>query len=316
MGCLADIQEQFFSALLNGLAIGSVYALIALGVGMVYGVLRLINFAHGEVFMVGTFGALGVLVAFAGRAGGSSIQTIVVLVLAALGAMLASGVAAVLLEVVAYRPLRHFGAPRHASMISGMGASIVLQELFGLRFGRGMIPYPEILPQTTLVEIGHARLTNKMLLVFVATLVMLAVLEYFVSRTRLGRGMRALAEDPTGAALMGVNASRIITVTFLVGGLCAGLAGFLYSIYFTKTRYLIGFLPGLKGLTASILGGVGNFRGAVLGGFLLGLVESFGSVCLPSELRDVIAFGALILVLLFRPSGILGEVAPSRRRSP
>lgn len=313
MSCFAHLYNQFFSALLNGLAIGSVYALIALGLSMVYGVLGLINFAHGDVFTVGTFAAVGILLAFAGITGGSGVAVVAVLAFAALAAILASGMAAVVLELVAYRPLRHFGAPRHASMISGMGASILIEEILALWFGRGMIPYPDIYAQTVLLQVGDGRLTNKMVLIFASTLLMLAVLEYFVSGTRLGRGMRALAQDSAASAMMGVNASSIITITFLVGGLCAGLGGFLYGLYFDETSYLLGFLPGLKGMTASILGGIGNFRGAVVGGLVLGLVESFGTVCVPSQLRDVIAFSALVLVLLFRPRGILGEFIASHR---
>jgi branched-chain amino acid transport system permease protein len=291
MSCLASIETQFFSSLLNGLAIGSIYALIALGLSMVYGILNLINFAHGEVFMAGSFAALGVLALLGADAASGSPQMIAILVLAGLGAAAASGIVAMLLEIVAYRPLRRSAAPRHASMISGMGASIVLQELFALSFGRGNVPFPTILPVATLVTIGNGRLTNRMVLIFAATIVMMLVLDWFVMRTRLGRGMRALAQEPRAASLMGVNISAVVLTTFLVGGICAGLGGFLYGLYFSKTSYILGFLPGLKGLTASILGGVGNLPGAVLGGLLLGLMENFGAACMPSQLKDVIGFG-------------------------
>jgi branched-chain amino acid transport system permease protein len=313
MSCLASLETQFFSSLFNGLAIGAIYALIALGLSMVYGILNLINFAHGEVFMVGSFAALGILTTLGVDASSGALIVVGVLALSAIAAVGVAGLAAMLLEIVAYRPLRRFGAPRHASMISGMGASIVLQEAFALMFGRGNIPFPPILPVATLVSIGNGRITNRMVLIFVATATMMVVLDWFVMRTRLGRGMRALAQEPRAASLMGVNISAVVLTTFLVGGLCAGLGGFLYGLYFSKTSYILGFMPGLKGLTASILGGVGNLPGAVLGGLLLGLMENFGAVCLPSQLKDVIGFGALLLVLIFRPRGILGERVSVRR---
>jgi branched-chain amino acid transport system permease protein len=302
-------------SLFNGLAIGGIYALIALGLSMVYGILNLINFAHGEVFMVGSFAALGVINALGVSTGQGGLVIVGGLLLACFAAVAVSGVAAMLLEIVAYRPLRRSGAPRHASMISGMGASICLQELFGLLFGRGNIPFPEILPVVTLVRIGSARITNRMALIFSAVIGMMIVLDWFVMRTRLGRGMRALAQEPQAASLMGVNFSAVVLATFLVGGLCAGLGGFLYGLYFSKTSYILGFLPGLKGLTAAVVGGVGNLPGAVLGGLLLGLMENFGAICLPSQLKDVIGFVALLLVLVFRPKGILGERLSTRRAS-
>jgi branched-chain amino acid transport system permease protein len=274
--------------------------------------LNLINFAHGEVFMVGAFAALGILSAL-GIGASASGAGILVLTLALLGAAAASGVAAMALEVIAYRPLRRSGAPRYASMISGMGASIVLQEIFALLFGRGNIPFPTALPLSTLFTVGNGRLTNRMVLIFAATVAMMGILDWCVMRTRLGRGMRALAQDPRAAQLMGVNISTVVLGTFLVGGLCAGVGGFLYGLYFSKTSYILGFLPGLKGLTASILGGVGNLPGAVIGGLTLGLLENFGAACMPSQLKDVIGFGALLVVLIFRPQGILGERLAIRR---
>jgi branched-chain amino acid transport system permease protein len=313
MSCLTSLEAQFFSSLINGLAIGSIYALIALGLSMVYGILNLINFAHGEVFMVGSFAAMGILSAVGVDAASGS-GGFIVLGLALAGAAAASGVGAMVLEVVAYRPLRRANAPRYASMISGMGASIVLQESFALLFGRGNIPFLPAMPLATLFTVGNGRFTNRMAVIFVVTIVMMIVLDWCVMRTRLGRGMRALAQDPRAAALMGVNISGVVLGTYLLGGLCAGVGGFLYGLYFSKTSYILGFLPGLKGLTASILGGVGNLPGAVVGGLLLGLLENFGAACVPSQLKDVIGFGALLVVLIFRPQGILGERLAARRR--
>jgi len=307
MSCFANLEQQFLAALFNGLAIGSIYALIALGLSMVYGILNLINFAHGEVFMVGAFAALGIFSALGVDLNAGWALVTLALLAGAVAAVAASGLAAMILEIAAYRPLRRLGAPRHATMISGMGCSIVLQEIFALAFGRANISYPGLLPVSTLFVAGSGRITVKMALIVICTLVMMVVLDWFVSRTKSGRGIRALAQDPVAAELMGVNLSRSILTTFLIGGMCAGLGGVLYGLYFSKTSYLLGFIPGLKGLTAAILGGIGNLPGAVLGGLLLGVMENVGAICLPAQLKDVVGFGALLLVLIFRPNGILGE---------
>jgi len=307
MSCFASLEQQFLAALFNGLAIGSIYALIALGLSMVYGILNLINFAHGEVFMVGAFAALGIFSALGVDLNAGWALVTLALLAGAVAAVAASGLAAMILEIAAYRPLRRLGAPRHATMISGMGCSIVLQEIFALAFGRANISYPGLLPVSTLFVAGSGRITVKMALIVICTLVMMVVLDWFVSRTKSGRGIRALAQDPVAAELMGVNLSRSILTTFLIGGMCAGLGGVLYGLYFSKTSYLLGFIPGLKGLTAAILGGIGNLPGAVLGGLLLGVMENVGAICLPAQLKDVVGFGALLLVLIFRPNGILGE---------
>ncbi|MBB3454292.1 branched-chain amino acid transport system permease protein [Rhizobium sp. BK313] len=306
MSCFANLEQQFLAALFNGLAIGSIYALVALGLSIVYGILNLINFAHGEVFMVGAFAALGLFSAIGVDLNAGWATVTLVVILGSIAAMAASGGAAMLLEIVAYRPLRRFRAPRHATMISGMGCSIALQEIFALAFGRANISYPSLLPLGTLFTVGSGRVTFKMALIMVCTLVMMLVLNWFVSKTKSGRGIRALAQDPVAAELMGVNISRAILTAFLVGGIAAGLGGVLYGLYFSKTSYVLGFIPGLKGLTAAILGGIGNLPGAVLGGLLLGIMENVGAICLPAQLKDVVGFGALLLVLIFRPNGILG----------
>lgn len=310
--CASDIGVQFSTALFNGLTIGCIYALIALGYSMVYGLLDLINFAHGDIFMVGSFAGLAVLSLSGVGAQTSGLQLVLVLVLAAIGSMLVCGGAAVLLEVVAYRPLRLRGAPRHAGMISGMGASIVIEELFALIFGRNNLPFPDVFQSVSLLTVGIGAFTNRMLLIIVTTVVMLVALDLFIQRSRLGRGMRAVAQEPRASVLMGVNISRVILLTFLIGGLCAGLGGFLYGLYYGKASYYLGFVPGIKALAAAVLGGVGNMRGAVAGGLVIGLVENFGVICLPTQLKDVIAFSVLILVLLFRPQGILGARVRAR----
>jgi branched-chain amino acid transport system permease protein len=231
----------------------------------------------------------------------------------AVAAILASGATASGLELAAYRPLRLRAAPRHAAMISGLGASIFLQEIFALKFGRNILAFPDIWTATSWITVGAALLTNKMVLIFSATIIMLASVDYFIGRTRLGRGIRAVAQEPKAAILMGVDTTAVILVTFLIGGLCAGLGGFLYGTYYSQTVYYVGFVPGIKAFAAAVLGGIGNMRGAVLGGVLLGLIENFGVVCIPSQFKDVIAFSILVLVLLFRPSGILGERAAAAK---
>ncbi|MCC7104438.1 MAG: branched-chain amino acid ABC transporter permease [Chloroflexi bacterium] len=307
MSCVNSLEAQFFSSLLYGLTLGCIYALFALGYSMVYGVLGLINFAHSEVFMIGSFAALGVLVVLTPVIQAGQVPLILALSVAALVAILVAGVAAVALEVVAYRPLRIRNAPRHAAMISGMGASIFLQEVFAIKFGRNILAFPEVWPSTPLLQIGDGLLTNKMLVIGASTIVMLLVVDYVVGSTRIGRGIRAMAQEPRAAILTGVDVSTVVLITFLIGGLCAGLGGFLYGMYYTKTVYYVGFVPGIKAFAAAVLGGVGNMRGAVLGGLTLGLMENFGVVCIPTQLKDVIAFGVLVLVLLFRPSGLFGQ---------
>ena len=275
-----------------------------------YGVLRLINFAHSEVFMIGIFGSLFSLHAMgidtgAPAKGGLALAGTLLLMMAA--GMATSGITAVLMERVAYRPLRRRNAPRLAALITAIGLSLFLQELFALRYGRNLLPFPRVLERTQLSSLGGADIRNDKVLVFVAALVLMIGLERFVATSRLGRGIRATAQDSETAALMGVNIDRVIMLTFLLGGLLAGAAGGLYGIFFENARYNIGFLPGIKAFTAAVLGGIGNIRGALVGGLSLGLLENWGAAVLGGEWKDVFAFSVLVLVLLFRPTGILGE---------
>lgn len=280
---------------------------------MVYGVLRLINFAHSEVFMIGTVGALlaaDALGVDAPRAGMSLVLTILACTLAA---MLAGGTAAVVLERVAYRPLRRRGASRLAALISAIGASFFLQELFARWRGRDNEAYAEVLRSDRLFTLFGADVTNRRAIAVVAAVVMMVALDQLVARTRLGRGIRSVAQDPETATLMGVDIDRVVLATFLLGGLMAGAAAELHSLLFPVTRYDVGFIFGIKAFTAAVLGGIGNLRGALVGGFLLGLFENWGAAVWSSEWKDVIAFGVLVVVLMFRPTGILGEsVARSR----
>ncbi len=289
---------------------GAIYALIALGYTLVYGVLRLINFAHSEIFMIGIFASLfamhglGIETSDPARTGVALVLTLVgVLVVA----MLASGLSAVAMERIAYRPLRRRGAPRLAALITAIGISLFLQELFAARYGRDLLPFPRVLEKRQLFELGGADVRADKVLVIVSALVLMIALERFVAKSRLGRGIRATAQDSETAALMGVDINRVVMLTFFLGGLLAGAAGLLYGVFFEAARFNIGFLPGIKAFTAAVLGGIGNIRGALLGGLLLGLLENWGATVLGGEWKDVFAFTVLVLVLLVRPNGLLGE---------
>jgi branched-chain amino acid transport system permease protein len=298
---------QFWASTIDGLTIGSIYGLIALGYTLVYGVLRLINFAHSEIFMIGTFASLFTLHALGINGAQTGFALVGVIAVCALAAMAASGASAVILERVAYRPLRKRGASRLAALISAIGASFFLQEVFALRYGRDQLSVPRIMHKTVLLNIGSGEVRADKVLVVGAAIVMAVALDFFVNRSRLGRGIRATAQDPDTAVLMGVNIDRVVMVTFLVGGLMAGVAAMLYDTFFEITQYNVGFLLGIKAFTAAVLGGIGNIRGALLGGVVLGLIESYGASILGAQWKDVIAFVVLIVVLMFRPTGLLGE---------
>ena len=310
--------NQFWPATVDGLSLGAIYALVALGYTMVYGVLRLINFAHSEIFMIGTVAALFTITTIGVSAPLSGLALIGMLILLAVVAMLVAGASAVALEYVAYRPLRRRGAGRLAALISAIGASLFLQQLFALvviprlfdrpqEGGRLPVQSPDWVVRRDIISIGDLVVRNDKLLIMIAAVLMMVGLDQFVRRTKLGRGIRATAQDPETAVLMGVNIDRIVTATFAIGGAMAGVAAALYLMRFESTNYFVGFLLGIKAFTAAVLGGIGNLRGALVGGFALGLIELYGSVLFGSEWRDVVAFSVLVLVLMFRPSGILGE---------
>lgn len=292
---------------IDGLAKGSIYALVALGYTLVYGVLRLINFAHSEVFMVGTFAVLGVW-SLLGATDGPSLGMVVLLVLAGLAAgALASGATAVAVELVAYRRLRRMNAPPLIFLITAIGLSLVISEAFGVWQGRLVKGMPNVIEREVWLTIGNTEITNTQVITVVAALLMMAALDQFINRTRYGRGVRAVAQNPDTAALMGVNKDRVILLIFLLGGLLAGAAALLYNIRYGNTRFNVGFLLGLKAFTAAVLGGIGNLRGALLGGLLLGVVEVYAATLTSSNWEDVAAFVVLVVVLLFRPTGLLGE---------
>ncbi|MCL9762009.1 branched-chain amino acid ABC transporter permease [Frankia sp. AiPa1] len=299
--------DQFWQLTIDGLMVGSLYAVIALGYTLVYGVLQLINFAHSEVFMLGSFGGL-----FAARAllpdhGVPGGFESVCLVAVGLGVGAACGaLAAFTLERVAYRPLRRRAAPRLAYLISAIGASLFAVNLAGKEFGRQNVDLPDLFHNGTVFTIFGAQVSTQSLVIFGVAIAMLIGLDRLVAGTRLGQGIRAVAQDADTAVLMGVNVERIIIVTFIVGGLLAGAGGFLYAMTFNAS-YNMGFVPGVKAFTAAVLGGIGNVRGAMLGGLLLGLVESYGGYLFQASYKDVIAFLVLVAILMIRPSGLLGE---------
>ncbi|UOZ06019.1 branched-chain amino acid ABC transporter permease [Amycolatopsis sp. WQ 127309] len=310
-----DLQSQFLGSTIGGLVAGSIYALIALGYTMVYGVLRLINFAHSEIFMIGTMTSLFILITIAPAAPFTIFSMIGILILLIVVSALVSGGSAIVLEQVAYRPLRKKGATRLAALISAIGASLFLQELFALivipdvfgKSGRVQQSAPRFIPHEELFRIGNGVVRTDHVFVIIGAVIVMVVLDQLVRRTRIGRGIRATAQDPEAAVLMGVSIDRIVRITFLLGGAMAGVAAALFVMEYENTDYRIGFLLGIKAFTAAVLGGIGNLRGALLGGIVLGLVENWSSIFLGSAWKDVTAFVILVLVLMFRPTGILGE---------
>ncbi len=300
---------NFWPLLIAGIANGFLYALIALGYTLVYGVLQLINFAHSEVFMSGGFAGYFILNAVV-PAGSTSTphgaESVGLLAVAIIGGGIAGAIVAFLLERVAYRPLRRRHAPRLAFLISAIGASYFIYNLAGKEFGRFPISMPTVFTNGTVFSVFNAQVQTYYVLIGVAALVMLVFLDRVVALTRLGRAIRAVAQDADTASLMGVNIDSTISKTFILGGLLAGAAGCLFGLGYGVV-YTMGFTPALKAFTAAVLGGIGNVRGAVLGGLLLGIVESLGVACIETSWRDVISFGILVLVLLIRPTGILGE---------
>ena len=303
------MMDIFLQQLINGLVLGSVYALVALGYTMVYGILELINFAHGEITMMGAMVALAVTGALALAAPG--LPGVLVLgagLAVAIPVCMALGL---LIERVAYRPLRH--APRLAPLITAIGVSIILQNLAMLIWGKQYIPFPAILPQGRHEVLG-AHITDVQIAILLLTTGIMLALILIVKKTRLGRAMRATAQSRQVASLMGVDVNRVIASTFVIGSALAAVAGVMVSAYYGLAHYYMGFLLGLKAFSAAVLGGIGNLGGAMLGGLLLGLIESFGAGYigdltggfLGSHYQDVFAFFVLIAVLVFRPSGLLG----------
>jgi len=297
--------QSFWQLTISGLALGSVYALIALGYTLVYGVLQLINFAHSEVFMLGGFGGL-FLIRGLGVDDPSGVTSVALVVGGVIAGALLGAATAFALERVAYRPLRRRGAPKLAFLISAIGASLFLLNIAGKEFGRFNNPMPPLYTSGEVFSVFGAQVTTNQLVVAGAAVIMLIALDRIIAKTRLGMGIRSVAQDAEAASLMGVDIDKVITRTFVLGGLLGGAAGFLFGIQF-GVQYNMGFSAGTKAFTAAVLGGIGNVRGAVLGGLVLGIAENLGVACVSSAWRDVIAFMILVLVLMVRPTGLLGE---------
>ena len=304
--------DQWRSVFINGIALGSVYALIALGYTLVYGILFMINFAHGEVFMAGAFTAYFAADALndAGLIESNPIPSLLIIFMVA---MVVSMVTAILLERIAYRRLRN--APRLVPLITAIGASLFLQYAFRGLYGSGVRSYPSVPLLDGSVTILGVPIRIVQLVVILSAVALMLGLWYLIDRTRTGRAMRAVSEDRETAALMGINVDATIVRTFAIGGALAGAAGVLYALLFSQVFFLMGFLPGIKAFTAAVLGGIGNIFGAMLGGLTLGVLEQVGpnlflsgfGVPGANQLRDAIAFTVLVVVLIIRPSGILGR---------
>lgn len=296
---------MFFQQVVNSLTLGAIYSLIALGYTLVYGILSMINFAHSEVLMIGAFIALflaGLLPAGTGLAG---------LVLIFAVSMIGAGVLNAVIERLAYRPIRHIS--RLAPLISAIGVSIVLQNVVFLWVSNQSLRFPSLVGLEQ-YQVAGATINSLHVVILAAALGLMGILHYFIEHTKLGKAMRACSDDIEAAGLMGIDSDKVIALTFLVGGALGGAAGILYGMNYGSIKYNLGFLPGAKAFTAAVLGGIGNIRGAVLGGFILGTLEVMAAGYIPNgaQWRDVIAFGVLILVLLVRPSGILGEKAAEK----
>jgi len=310
--------------LVVGLATGAIYALIALGYTMVYGIIELINFAHGDIFMIGTlicisiFGAFGITNSSTAPTGFSMVG---ILLLTLVGSMVLCAVLGVVIERVAYRPLRN--APRLAPLISAIGVSLILEDIGKLWKGITIVSFPQIFPNVT-YYLGPVSFSSVDILVIVVALVLMVALQWMVNSTRMGRAMRAVAQDREAAALMGVNVNRIIAITFFIGAALAGAAALIWGLKYGSTQFTLGFQLGLFAFTAAVLGGIGNLVGAMLGGVLIGLIEALatlipdstnGGFGLPhggAAWHVALIFLILILILVFRPSGLLGQQTPEK----
>ena len=310
-------MDILLQQIINGLVLGSIYALIALGYTMVYGVLGIINFAHGEVLMIGAMVSLSLLRLILNVT--SELPGWLTLLIVLPVTMAACAGLSYWIERIAYRPLRN--APRLAPLISAIGMSILLQTIAMMIWSRNPMTYPQLLPSNPIdLWCSGATITGKEIVIIVVALVVMAGLLFLVEKTKLGRAMRATAEQTQIAALMGVNPNRVISITFMLGGALAGLAGVMIASNYGNVHFYMGFIPGLKAFTAAVLGGIGNLQGAMLGGLLLGLIESLGAGYIGeltggvfgSNYQDIFAFLVLILVLVLRPTGLLGEKVSDR----
>jgi branched-chain amino acid transport system permease protein len=301
-------MDIFLQQIINGLTLGSVYAVVALGYTMVYGIIQLINFAHGEVVMIGAMVAFSVITALAGTA----LPPVLIVLAAILVAIPVCMLVGYAMERVAYRPLR--GAPRLAPLITAIGISIILQHVALLAWSRNPLAFPQIIPLASF-DVGGAIITGVQIAIILTSVLMMAALTLMVYRTKLGIAMRATSQNPQVAGLMGIDIDRVIAFTFVVGAALGAVAGVMVGTYYGVAHYSMGSLLGLKAFSAAVLGGIGNLAGAMLGGILLGVVEALTAGYIGdltndifgSNYQDVFAFLVLIAVLVFRPSGLLGE---------
>ena len=311
------VTSQFWSLCLQGLALGLIYSLIALGYTMVYGVLRLINFANSEVFMIGTFTVLFMQVTILNNDVNTKpivgVSLLVTMFLSLFGAMIICALLAMLVELVAYRRLRILGGSRLASLISAIGTSIFLSE--GMRIITHSRPQtaPRLLEKSSLGNVLGANIRVDTVITIVASIIIFVLLDQFVNRSRLGKAIRAVSMSEENSRLMGINLNKVITLTFAIGGLTTGAAAFFYTTVYENTIFNVGFNLGIAAFTAAVLGGIGNIRGAFYGGIFLGLLEQFASAILGSQWKAVTVFVVLVLVLLIRPSGIFGEAVQQTR---
>ncbi len=294
-------MDYFIELFFSGLTRGSIYALIALGYTMVYGIIGLINFAHGEIYMIGAFTAF--IVATVLSIYGFPLLSIVII--AGLAAAVWSSAYGYTVEKIAYRPLRH--APRLSPLISAIGMSIFLQNYVLLAQTSDFLPFPELIPEFAFMEPYAATVGSSDMVILVTTSVVMVALTLLIKFTRIGKAMRATAQDRTMARLVGINVDRVISVTFIIGSALAAIGGLLIASHIGQINFFIGFIAGIKAFTAAVLGGIGSIPGAVLGGFVLGLTESFATGYVSSDYEDVFAFSLLVLILIFKPSGILGR---------
>lgn len=308
----------FIQELVIGISTGAIYALIALGYTMVYGIIELINFAHGDIFMIGTLVAIVIMNALGVNSNTqlAGFPLIAVMLVACIGTMLACAVLGLVIERIAYRPLRN--APRLAPLITAIGVSLILEDSGKLWKGVSIISFPQIFPIIT-YNIGSITISSVNILVLVVATVLMIALQLMITRTRIGRAMRAVAQDREAAALMGVNVDFVISFTFFIGAALAGAAGFIYGLQYGSTFFYIGFQLGLIAFTAAVLGGIGNIVGAMLGGLVVGIIESLAAL-IPGTIlphggaawANAIIFGILVLILVFRPSGLLGQQTPEK----
>jgi branched-chain amino acid transport system permease protein len=309
------MDDQFLQTIIIGLSNGMIYALVALGYTLVYGIIELINFAHGDVFMLGSMLALTLLTLFGVLPGMDPFVTILLIIAVLLITMGLTALLNVSIERVAYRPLRQ--APRLAPLISAIGMSFILQNVGLLWKGPSSLGYPDVIPNTNVLTdvFGFEtvlEITYKQVFVAAVTIPLLLVLMWFVNKTRQGKAMRATAQDPDTSGLMGINVDRTIAITFIIAGALAGAAGLVQILYNNTTVWNLGFRFGLNSFTAAVLGGIGNLPGAVLGGLVLGLINAFSDRYLSAAWTNAIVFGVLIAILVFRPTGLLGQKLPDR----